>query len=571
MIASVITNTLRGVLYPIGLARRATMVPKNSWIDVTLDGTVTELERPLKRLVRLGEAIAQRGRSPRPAITVAEVRTLVDTVISDPNVSGVLVRIEPLECGWAIANSLRDELSRLRSAGKSLAAWLPEGASTREIYIALAADKIFAPPQASIAPLGVAARATFVRGLLAKAGLEAEIIQRKEYKSAGETFTRDGWSEPNQRQLDALLDSFHNALVQAITDSRGVDRDRAKAIIDVGPMRATDAVREGLIDATAYDDELRTRLGLTANAKLTKAQPYRALSALLNFKPRGHNRRVGVVMVRGTILSSSTTPLGEIADARKVTAALRAARDNDTLGAVVLYVDSRGGSVLGSDLIAREVERLREKKPVVAYFGDVAASGGYYVSALCDEIVAQPGTVTGSIGVISMRFIAVELLDKLGLTHQTRLRGARVDMMSPYRRWSDEDRAVLDREIDGFYTDFVSIVARGRRKTVDEIEPLAHGRIYAAVDAKDLGLVDRLGGLDVALERARSIAGGDFDREPVVVSPPKKTPAAAETPPPVKAALTLLAGHARAELDLVSLALDATREHLFAWDDRQFW
>ncbi len=571
MIAPLVANALRAALYPIGLARRAAMVPKGSWVDLTLEGTVTEIERPLKRLIRVGEALAQRGRPPRPTVTVAGLRALVDAMIGDPGVTGLLVRVEPLECGWAVSESLRDELRRLKAGGKSVVAWLPEGASTRELYVALAADRIYAPAQASIAPLGVAAQATFLRGLLAKGGLEAEVIQRKEYKSAGETLTRDQWSEPNRRQLDALLDRFHAALVQAMVAGRAMDEARARAVIDIGPMRATDAAREGLIDGASYEDELRSKLPLSTGAKLVKAGPYRALDRMMRFKGFGGGRRVGVVMVRGAILSSAAATLGEVADARRVTAALRAARDDDKVGAVVLYVDSRGGSVLGSDLIAREVERLREKKPVVAYFGDVAASGGYYVAALCDEIVAQPGTVTGSIGVIAMRFIALEMLDKLGLSHETMRRGDRVDMMSPYRRWSAEDRAVMDREIDGFYDDFVGVVAKGRRKPVEEVEPLARGRVYAAVDAKDVGLVDRLGGLDVALERARSLGGGSFDPDPVVVSPPRNTPDPPEAPPPVKAALALLAGPAKAELDLVALSLGAPRDHLFAWDDRNFW
>ncbi|MEI8258773.1 MAG: signal peptide peptidase SppA, partial [Deltaproteobacteria bacterium] len=255
--------------------------------------------------------------------------------------------------------------------------------------------------------------------------------------------------------------------------------------------------------------------------------------------------------------------LGRVADATRVSGALRVARANPGVAAVVLYVDSPGGSALASDLIAREVERLREKKPVVAYFSNTAASGGYYVAALANEIVAQPVSVTGSIGVVALRFVLERTLEKLGLHHEVVRRGAHADMLSPYRHWSDAERAVLDRQLDGTYNDFVGIVARGRGREPEEIEPLAGGRVYSGRDALAVGLVDRLGGLDEAIARAAALGNVPPDRDVVVISPPRHLPAPAEPPPAVEP----IARRLGVSVDLVNLALSSSRQSLFTVDE----
>lgn len=568
MISSILSNSVRAALYPFSAARRAALAPKGTWITLTLEGPVTEIERPFSRFAHPAQ-ILLRGAPPKPVLTLAVLRELADAIVEDPNVDGVLLRVEALQCGSAVATGLREVIQGLRAAGKKVVAWMPDGATTREYYVALAADTVLATPQSSLGPLGYAAQTTFVRGLLERGGLEAEVYARKEFKSAAEQFSRDGFSEPNRKQLEALLDRLHKALVGAIADGRRVDENRARAMVESSPYRASDAVREGLIDALAYEDELPSHLGPTSKPKLVKAAMYLALSRVMRFEGVSAAPRVGVVEVRGAIVSSSQSSMGGVADARRVGAAIRAARANPRVGAVVLYVDSRGGSALGSDMIAHEVERLKEKKPVVAYFSDVAASGGYYVAALAQEIVAQPLTVTGSIGVIAMRLLASRLLEKLGMTHEVIRRGERADMLSPFRGWSEEERAAFNREIDGSYNDFVAIVARGRKRDVGEIEPLARGRVYAGVDAHAAGLVDHLGGLDVAISRVRSLASTKLADRPVVIPPPRGTVEPPEPAPPIQALLGFLEGQmraSRAEVDLLRLSLASPNERLFAWD-----
>jgi protease-4 len=228
---------------------------------------------------------------------------------------------------------------------------------------------------------------------------------------------------------------------------------------------------------------------------------------------------VAVVEVRGPISDEAPDAGADrVADVPHVTAALRACAEDPRVGAVVLYVDSPGGSALASDLMAREVERLRALKPVVAYFANVAASGGYYVSALAHKIVAEPTAITGSIGVIAMRVVVAEAAERAGVRHESVPRGARAELFSPYRKWTDDERAALDRSIDQVYEDFVRIVARGRGKSPDEIEPLARGRVYSARDALAVGLVDELGSFARAVQLAAQTAGLDASLDPVRVS-----------------------------------------------------
>lgn len=569
MLTALLSNTARAALLPLTLLRRRSLVPRSAWVELALEGSITEIERPRPRFRSPREIILGASAASRPHTTVALVRELFEALARDAHVEGVIVRVRALECGWAVATSLRDAVAALRAAGKRVVAYLPEGASTREYFVAVAADRVVATGQATIAPLGVAAGITFVRGLLARGGIEAEVFARREYKSAAEAFTRDSFSEANRRQTEALLERFHGALVRAIAEGRKVDDDTARRWIDQGPWRALDAAREGMLDATAYDDELPNVLGASGAVRRVPAAAYLGLVRAARFRAVVPAKRVGVVAVRGPIVTESRVAFGPVADARRIIGALRAARESDALGAVVLHIDTRGGSALASDLIAREVDRLREKKPVVAYFADVAASGGYYAGALAHEIVAQPTTVTGSIGVIALRFVAARTLEKLSLSHEVIRRGERADLMSPFRAWDDGDRAAFDREIDGFYGDFVAIVARGRKRDAADVEPLARGRVYAGADAHAAGLVDRLGGLDLALERAKSLAGGRFEASPVVVPPPWRTPDPPEAPVAARALLATLGGAlqgGRGALDLLTL-LVSSHEHLFAWED----
>lgn len=564
MLRALVGNTVRAVLWPLLALRRHLVVPGGAWVSLTLEGPVSEIERPLPRIPNVRELLL-RGR-PKQKTTVAGLRRLGRALCDDDRVAGVLLRIDALECGWAVAVSLREWIASLRAGGKRVVAWLPDGASPREYFVALAAEKIVAGPASSLSPLGFASGITFVRGLLARGGIDAEVFARREFKSAAESLTRDSYSEANRMQTEALLDTLYDTMLGAMVSGRGLDETKVRALLEGGPFGADDAKAEGLVDAVAYEDELPTALG-HEKLKLIPAARFLVSAMATDFRAIEPSRRVAVVEVRGLIVSKANGGLGEMADARSIIAALRLARRDPTVGAVVLHIDSSGGSALASDQIAREVERLAEKKKVVAYFSNVAASGGYYIAALAHEIVAQPTTVTGSIGVIAIRFQAVRALEKLDLRREVIRRGERADLNSPYRALNAGDREAIDREIDAFYTRFVAIVARGRQKRVEVIEPLARGRVYAGRDALAAGLVDQLGGFDLAVTRAKDLAGGRFAEAPVVLMALGETPPAAEVKAAVPEAVWRVVeglGIERAELDWLSLSLSAPTEHLFA-------
>jgi protease-4 len=435
------------------------------------------------------------------------------------------------------------------------------GAGTREMLVASAAKRIIVGPESSILPLGVAVEARYFRRVLDKIGVHPEIFARGEFKTAGESLSRDSMSEEQRQQLGAILDVLEDELLSALSNGRRLSRAEVRSLVDAGPYRAADAVARGLADAKAYDDELPKLVAPDAMepARLVPAATYLALRR----KP-SRPKRVGVIHVRGPIVSRSPFGMGRVAVDERVMAALRRARESRGVSGVVVLIDSPGGSVLASDRIHHELQRLAEKKPVVACMVNVAASGGYYIAAGAHAIVAQPTTITGSIGVVAAHLVLSPLLEKLGIVTELVKRGARADMLSASRPLDAGEREAMTLEIDGFYRDFVGIVARGRKRSPEEIEPLARGRVYSGLEAHKLGLVDRLGGLDEALDWLRQELGTGEPLSPAVIKPPRSMPKPPEMPAPFVTAVDALGGDAF--FDLAALALGvAPTETALAW------
>jgi protease-4 len=389
---------------------------------------------------------------------------------------------------------------RLRDEGKQTCVLLPRGGGHREVYIASAADRIYLAPQSTVTLLGLSAEAHYMKPMLDRIGVEVEPFARKEYKTAAERLSRESMSEPQREQVQALIDGHTAALLDALSQRIGTTPEQTRALFEAGVFRGQNAIDARLVDALAYEDELPEKLGLRDEKKnktgLIEGGRYLSFKEARLFRPLRREPYIAVVTVKGAI-SESGAPMGRRAS---IVAALRQAREDRQALGVLLWVDSPGGSAEASDLIHREVVRVREKKPVVAYFGEVAASGGYYVAAHANAIVAQPLGLTGSIGVVSARLLASQLLDRVGVRTEVLRTGPHADMHSPHRRLTDEERGLMNRELDAFYESFVALVADGRGRTVEEIEPLARGRVWLAADAHRHGLVDRLGGMDQALE-----------------------------------------------------------------------
>lgn len=493
-----IRNLVVLVLFPIYALRRSRAAPRGSFLSVTIDGPVTEIGRT-PRLFRRAET----------ATDLHRVGRSVELALRDPRVRGLLVTIRELSGGTATAAAVRELIERARAHGKQTAVYLPLGAGTREYYIASAAESVLVGPESQIAPSGFAVQVPYVRDALDRAGIQPEVVSIGRYKAAGESLLLRGMSEPQREQVGAYLDCAYDEVVGSIAEGRRVTRNVAAAWLDRGLFRPEEAISEGLADVLAHDDEVPMALSKDgdAPAPLVPSDRYLARRSPL-FLPLVRPGRIAVIELRGTIVDKAKGPM-PVAAQRELRELIVTTMDDPRAKAVVLYVSSRGGSALASEKITHELTRLAAKKPLVAYLGDVAASGGYMAAIAAARIVAQPATLTGSIGVVAAHLGVGALLSRIGVAIETIKRGEFADAYGPLRTMTVSERELLERHLAAAYRSFVSRVAAGRKRSVEEIEPLAEGRVYSGRKALEHGLVDDLGSLRTAIEVARSLAAGD--------------------------------------------------------------
>jgi protease IV len=553
---SLIRNLLGLLLLPLRWLRRWRAAPSGAWLRLEIDGAITNVAPHFPFW----------DRRPRP-LDLTALRRVIALSQADRRVQGWLVVLKSFHGGSATATAVRDRLLEIQRAGKRLAVYLPNGAGTREMYVASAAELVLVGPETNVAPLGFALEAEYFKDALDKLGVEPEVFARGRYKTAGEMLVSRAMSEPQREQIGALLDTAWEALIDALATGRSVERSRAEAWVDDGPWPARAAVEQGLANAVAYEDEIPRLLDPSRDkgAPIVAAAGYRRRREI-RFRPLFARPRIGVVNVHGPIVSKSAVSLMPAATEEAVCGALNAARENGRVKGVVLHIDSRGGSAVASDRMLHEVQRLAAAKPVVACMQDAAASGGYMVAVGAHSIVAQPTTVTGSIGVIAARLVVRPLIERLGIAVEVVKRGARADMQSVARHLSDSERQALDRELDEVYQSFVDAVARGRRRSFEEIDALAGGRVWSGQHAYEHGLVDRLGGFDVALDELRAKIGPGSERlRPVLVTTRRAGGPVGLLPPILgRAASALGAGRFAERLEL---ALATSREAAWLWCD----
>ena len=481
------------LLLPLRLVWRAMARRRGMWLTVTIDGPVVDvLGRP-----RFWQVRAQK------ALSLHVLDEVVAAMLRDPAVKGLLVTIRSMSAGMASATSLRAALERARAGGKEVIVHMPMGGDTKEVYVASAASKVLLGPTALLSPLGFRSAARYVKSALDRTGIEPQVFACGEFKAAGETLVRDSMSPAQRAQLERMLDSFHEELVDGISRGRGVSRERAAELVDRAPYFGREALGIGLADDVAYEDEVPGKLGIEHRHK----QMLDAGAYLARVK-RPLLRRVlpppvvAVVPMHGAITHAGG-PFGELSTDERVTRTLRAVRKDRRVKGVILHIDSPGGSALASDLMHHEIEQLGREKPVVACMSNVAASGGYYVAAPAACIVARPTTVTGSIGVVAARLDVEPLLSRIGVRTEVVEKGRHASLLSPSGPLDAEARATIERELAATYRAFVGIVAVGRKLPEDEVERLARGRVYTGRDAHDAKLVDVLGGFDTALDEVK--------------------------------------------------------------------
>ncbi len=456
---------------------------------------------------------------PEPAILGRKPKTDIKSVLDalarakkDERIAAVLLKLERPELGWARAQNIREALANFRSGGRRVFAFFESGGNL-DYFLGSAADAIFVPPTGNVDLTGLRVEVVFFKGALDRLGIKAELDRVGEYKSAAELFTRNSMSETFREEMDALLDDLYSQFVAALAEGRGLSVETISRAIDRGPYTAREAEDLQLVDKLLYEDELEkeleTRLGFPV-----KAQPWERYRVrepfILRFLTRRWRPRIALIHATGIIASGeSRRAVGRrpITGAETLVELIRSARDNKRVRAVVLRIDSPGGSAVASDIVWRAITEAKRKKPFIVSFGDTAASGGYYIGMAGDYIIAEPGTLTGSIGVIGGKFVVRSLLERLGLSRQAIMRGQHAAFHSPLQEFSREEREKLAEQMRSFYyQDFISKLAESRRLRAEDTQRAAQGRVWTGRQGKSLGLVDELGGLDHAIEKARSAA-----------------------------------------------------------------
>ncbi|MFQ5458578.1 MAG: signal peptide peptidase SppA, partial [Myxococcota bacterium] len=450
------------------------------------------------------------------AFSLADVSWLAifERLQRDDGVRAVVIDASRLRAGWATLQTLRRAVAGLRESGKKVILFLEDGDNALA-YLAGAADRVIMPPSGTLQLTGLRAEVLFLQGILEKARVQPEFVRLGDYKSAVEPFTRKSLSPPARDALESILDDLYDQLVSGIAEGRGLSSKQIRALIDAGPYRAGEAKAAGLIDETLYEDELEDYLAAQLDRPAEKigvveADVYSRFARPPALPPgaRVPFPRIALILAEGLIRTGRARPsqVGRSVGATTFCDALRHAREDDRISAIVVRVDSPGGSGLASDLIWREVKKAREKKPVVVSMGDVAASGGYYLAMPADWILAEPGTITGSIGVIAGKFSLRGLYDALGLVKETIDRGERAGAHSDYRPFTKEEKKKLQAEVEACYDDFVTKAADGRGMAIDAMQEVAQGRVWTGKQALSHRLVDELGGITEAISAAKSRA-----------------------------------------------------------------
>ncbi len=439
----------------------------------------------------------------------------------DARLAAVFISCDDVRASWARLQGLRRAVQRLREAGKHVWVHL-NTAGVHEYYLASAAEHISLAPTATLNVTGLSSEAVFFLDALRKVGVEAEVIQMGRYKAAGESFTRRDMSPAHREMMESLIDDLYSQLVDGIGAGRGLEPGAVRELLDRGPFVAREALEAGLIDRLAYEDEVESHLvEACSSAPLIDRPAYakrRGREIRREVLRRGRGT-LGILHICGTIKMGESIPGPEgtaAVGSASVAAALKQLRERGDVRALVVRVASPGGSVVASDLMWREIVRTREKKPVVVSFGDVAASGGYYVALGGSPVLAEPGSITGSIGVIAGKASLRGLYDRIGVTKELVSRGRHAALYSDYAPLGSEERARIRAEAEAFYEGFIGKVAEARRLSPGAVAAAGEGRVWSGRQAWTRGLVDEMGGLEEALDAAKKSIGVPVD-EPIAL------------------------------------------------------
>jgi len=473
-------------------------------------------------------------------IALRDMVAAIYRAAEDSRIAGLIARVQLSASSPAAVQELREAIAAF-SAVKPALAWAETYPGTMSYYLASAFSEVWMQPSGTVGLIGFASNATFLRDALDKAGIEAQFVARGEYKSAVSRFTEYGFTEAHREAVTRMLESLQEQVWQGIAQARKVDASALDELADRAPLLRDDAVASGLLDRIGFRDEAYTRIAELVGAdgdseedapprlylaRYAGSSRQRLAPPVPSVPGRRSKPTLAVVTVDGMIVDGrggpQFLPIGTpTSGGDTIAAALRAAAADDSVSAIVVRVDSPGGAITASETIWREVARARERgKPVVASMGSVAASGGYYAAMAADAILANPATITGSIGVITGKLVIRDLMGRLGVASDSVRTNANADAWSIEAPFTPEQQAHREAEADLFYNDFVERVAAARNLTTEAVNVVARGRVWTGADAHERGLVDELGGFRAAVRRAKVLAGLDEDDQVRLVSYP---------------------------------------------------
>ena len=506
--------------------------PLKKYVEFTLSGTYTDT----KEISFFGTSSTK---------TLRGLFKKLDTLKNNDEVAGIIFKIGNIGIGWANLQELREKLDEIRETDKEMIAYL-EGGGNAQYLLAAAMDRIVLMPVGTLNLIGLRSEIYFFKGLLEKLDIEADMLAMGKFKSGVEPFTRDSMSDAFRESMTELLDDLYSQMLGKIADGRDeITPELAAKLIDSGPFTAKEAQKLNLVDELQYYDELLDKINAENEGEAEVApkdsekkrkmpnmnsfagmmQLFSMLNPPQRAKPRPADKQIALIYASGPILPDfdSPFPTTSMITPKGLKDTFKKVRSDDAVKAVVFRVDSPGGSALASDLIWREVMLTQRKKPVIVSMANLAASGGYYISMAAGTIVAQPGTLTGSIGVYGGKLNMKGLYNKIGLTKEIITHGQNATIYSDYGNFSPTERERVEKMMKTIYDDFVNKAAAGRKTTYDEIHAVAQGRVWTGKQAKELGLVDEIGGLETALTIAKKQGEiADDDKYDIIVLPEEK-------------------------------------------------
>jgi protease-4 len=473
-------------------------ISRDSFLELTISGEIPERapDDPV------GEMFGA------PSNSIQTIIHVIRKAKIDKKIRGIILRPELTNMGFAKTDEIRSALVDFKTTGKPIYAFI-EFAGDKEYYLASVADSIFGVPTGILMANGLLSSPIFLKGTLDKLGIEFESVAIGKYKNAPDMFTRDKMSDAQREVTNSILDDLYQRYISKLAEARGMEETRVSHLIDQGFFTLDKALEEGLVDTLMYYAEFKEFLKSRYSSRLrfVSVKHYRKIPmSKLGIKAK---ETIAVIYGVGTIVSGGEDAYGEndLITSQGMANSVRRAAEDESVKAIILRIDSPGGSGTASDIIWQEVARAAEEKPLIVSISDVAASGGYYISMAADSIVAHPSSIVGSIGIFFMKGVFSKLYDKIGMNVEEIKRGENAAMFSEMQRLTPDQRELIRQFLFNFYRDFVNKVADGRHMSYDEVDNIAQGRVWTGRQALENGLIDKLGDYYTAIGMAKKMAG----------------------------------------------------------------